>query len=100
LKIVKCRKFIYSAGALATLGSIGTVSGAVETDEPSTTEFGEAFHEGMMEGGADGARDALLDLGVNPVVESTQDFEVGPSDPSAPSTSSESDFGVSPEYSY
>lgn len=71
------RNFLRSAGVLATLGTVGMVGASAETSELSKKAVTEAFHDGMMEEGASGARQALEILGLDPIVETTQDFQMG-----------------------
>lgn len=65
-----------SAGSLASLSAIGAASARRRAGGPSTETVGEAFHRGVVEDGADGARDNLRDLGLETNVEASQAFQV------------------------
>jgi hypothetical protein len=71
------RNFLRSAGALTTLGTAGLVGARTESTTPSIEEVNQAFHDGMMAGGASGARRALEDLDLDPKVDATRDFQMG-----------------------
>jgi hypothetical protein len=71
------RNFLRSAGVLATLGTVGMVGASAEPSELSKKAVNEAFHDGMMEGGASGASQALEALGLDPTVKTTRDFQMG-----------------------
>lgn len=84
------RKFLRSVGALASLGAVGTVSANRRKEALSTEAAHQVFHAGVNRNGADGARGALENLGLDPTIESTQDFELGDED----------DQEVTPEWAY
>ena len=99
--MVRRRAFLTSVGALVTLGALETVSARNRSSELSTEEVGEAFYEGMLENGVDGARRALESLGLDPAVEATQDFQMTSDEESISMGEDTGDDGeVSPQYSY
>jgi len=85
------RNFLRSAGALATLSTVGTICASAEGSAPSKSVVNQAFHDGMMEDRADGAKRALEELGLDPTVETTRDFQTG---------DTEDDAAVTPQLHY
>ncbi|MFC6953018.1 hypothetical protein [Halorubellus litoreus] len=94
------RKFISSAGALAALGTTGIAAATKRPDELTAEEVSEAFQDGVVNNGAAGARKNWEELGLNPVVEESQDFEIH--DNTGLHTTAGPDEGseVSPQYKY
>ncbi len=85
------RKFLLSAGSLATISTIGTVSASKRDTELSTEKVNREFLSGITENGARGAKQALEDLGLDPTVEESK---------LANRDVSEDDQQVSPQYVY
>lgn len=74
--MVNRRTFLSSAGALAAFGGTHIASAQSQRDELTTAEVSQAFQKGIMEDGEAGARQAWEELGLDPAIEVTQDFQV------------------------
>lgn len=69
------RTFLLSTGALATTGIAATGTARRAKQAPSRDEINEAFRRGVASDGADGARANLEDLGLDPQVSETSNFQ-------------------------
>lgn len=69
------RTFLLSAGAVTAASAVGTVSATRQTDGLTTEVINDAFLSGVAENGSEGAERALEELGLDPVVEETREFE-------------------------
>lgn len=86
------RRFLLSAGAL-TAASIGTVSGSSRNEGLSTEVVNERVLSSVDDNGAEGAKQALEDLGLNPTIK-TKSLK------SARQEETGDEQQVSPEYVY
>ncbi|WP_155119352.1 hypothetical protein [Halomicrobium katesii] len=89
-----------AAGSIAALSTVGTASAARRTHGLSKQKVNKAFHRGIIQDGAAGARANLEDLGIeDPTVKSHNDFNVQ-TDPET-LTEEDDDAGrISPEHKY
>ncbi|MBO4247401.1 hypothetical protein IL252_06135 [Halomicrobium sp. IBSBa] len=89
-----------AAGSVAALSTVGTVSAARRTHGLSKQKVNKAFHRGIIQDGAAGARANLEDLGIeDPTVKSHNDFSVQ-TDPETLAEETDDAGRVSPEYKY
>lgn len=91
------RKFLLSTGALA-LGGIGTATARRSGNGPSKEAFHNTFHNAIQRGGAEEARRALDNLGVDAVVKEAQSFDVASEEELEEVLGGDSD--VTPEKAY
>lgn len=70
------RSFLLSAGALAAASTVGTVSASSIDEEITTETITKAFQSASIEGGTEEAERALRDLGLEPLVVTSQDFDL------------------------
>ncbi|WP_018258014.1 hypothetical protein [Halomicrobium katesii] len=97
------RTFLLTAGSLATVGATGAVTAQRQSQKPTTDVVGEAFHQGLVRNGSEGATRALEGFRLEPSVEATREFQVNEdvqADVEAETNDTATEQDVEPEYTY